>query len=253
MKRVFAVALAALLVFGLAAPVSAEVSQIWNPERYQEEYEAALTSPIRPAIPSTYRYTAVFTYSSYLFFVCMEKPEFQEGDTVYIQQYIHRMSNGLPLWTSVEFTNTRLSIHEQQNLIWLWGTPHEKTLGHYLADVSTGTFADLYAVYARKPDLIRYLYAPVEEPQNPTPPTDPTEPGGEIIGGGVETGRYLVDGITMNDLLPAKNAIFENLGEGRKFGLYVFAILIVILTGIRMVKRSVHADFSGGSGDHLLK
>ena len=66
--------------------------------------------------------------------------------------------------------------------------------------------------------------------------------------------RYLVDGIQPSDLMPMQGGIFENLAEGRKFGLYVFAVMIALAVMLRIVKRFLHTGMAGDSRrDDMLR
>ena len=64
----------------------------------------------------------------------------------------------------------------------------------------------------------------------------------------VDEGRYLVDGITVTDLMPAKNAIFENLDFGRTNGRILFALLI----GVWLIPAVFRRMFSIRSEERFI-
>lgn len=59
--------------------------------------------------------------------------------------------------------------------------------------------------------------------------------------------RYLVDGIRIQDLLPAYEAIMENVWEARKFGAFAFAVMMIVYIVNRVIRRAVDFDFVGNT------
>lgn len=51
--------------------------------------------------------------------------------------------------------------------------------------------------------------------------------------------RYLIDGILPSDLLPAKDAIFDNIKWGRNAGLWLFIPMLIVWFGVRVARNWV--------------
>lgn len=54
--------------------------------------------------------------------------------------------------------------------------------------------------------------------------------------------EYLIDGIRPVDLLPAEDAIFQNIFESRRFGLYVFAVLVCIVAMLKVIRKFIRSS-----------
>lgn len=114
----------------------------------------------------------------------------------------------------------------------------KRTVYGYLADVSTLELPEYDSLVDEDGNSksIYYLY----QEDDPFPTYDP----GKYVG----DGSYLVNGFEVSDLLPMRSAIMDNVKEGRKFGMFAFAVLLVCLIASRFIKRAVDFDFIGNTG-----